>query len=190
MQITDTSAITTTRRACHRLQRLLATAALCLLATGCTLPLSLPWDAERVRDGSILAYYHWVDNADPQALARDREHYAQRYRRSGSISDGVRLALLMSQPADSSAGERQRALEILQTQMAAAREAEREQPRESVLFARLWHDVLSQRIQYTDSQQMIRQLRRENQDLEQQIEALKTIEQQLNQREQIQEPSL
>lgn len=195
-------------------RRLAGAAVLCLLASSCMLAnqtgerpprestaplawLSFPqYGGNPDHRESILAYYQWLGEADQQTREAETERYADSYRDGGVLEDGVRLALLLGFSRDSSSGELDRALNILNEVRTIGNPGEEKtsRQREHLIFAALWQDVLSQRLamQQSLSEESARneRLREENEALQQQIEELKAIEQQLNQREQIQEPTL
>lgn len=179
----------------HTLRRLLATALLCVAVSGCMLPLP-PFASDDDRHESILAYHEWLGEADAEVIETNTERYTDRYNLIGTTRDGVRLALLLSFAEDSPPEQLRRARNILEDVLAAENEEEQssQNNQSHVRFAALWHDVLVRRLALhealSEQSELSARLRRENEELNEQIEALKAIEQQLNQREQIQEPSL
>lgn len=146
----------------------------------------------------ILHYYDWLANTDANAIKTERTYLEFHYQDTGDPVIGIQLALLLSLQATEDNQQLERAMEILDSatngQLPATGNSH---AREYQAFATLWRDVLSQRmhlLQRMDEQQTaqnqlqssLSRLRRENEELAQQIEALMAIEQQLNLREQLQ----
>lgn len=171
--------------------RLLNGLCICLLLTGCGL-LDDPGPGEVVRaEGAtaqrLVAYYHWTQAADQESLAAQLEMQEVAWQERQEASAGLRLALLLSVPADANDAALARAGDIL----AEVVEAPGSDNGVHEPFASLWREVLEQR---RGLRAELRELDRRNAEqrseiarLNEQIDALTSIERQLNIRERQQE---
>ena len=166
---------------------------LSLLASACGTsssgPLFLP-AADTPENYSVHAYYNWLDSADTEEIDTERVRLESEER---DLTRDVQLALVYSVPETASIEQEQQAIELLSTL----------EPPGGVRFgvrgaysdfARIWRDVLQQRQALRNTETELvealkiqnRQLQEESRRLQEQIDALTTIEQQLIEREQSQ----
>lgn len=170
--------------------RLLSGLCICLLFTGCALlePASgAGARAEGAAAQRLVAYYHWAQAADQESLAAQLQMQEVAWQERQEASAGLRLALLLSVPTDANDAALSRAGAILaELAEAPASDNGAHEP-----FASLWQEVVEQR---QGLRAELRELDRRNADqrseiarLNEQIDALTSIEQQLNIRERQQE---
>lgn len=170
-------------------RELAVTLSLALLATGCAL---LPEPKQDVAPvPSVLEYCDWLREATPEELAEERRRLEADQPSQAPVVRSVSLALLLSlQPGPDDA----RALELLSTDAVAGDSTADPVARQYRQLGLLWREVLEDRARreqetgdfvraLAKQRQRARELQESNSALQQQIEALKSIEQQMNRRE-------
>lgn len=142
---------------------------------------------------SALDYYHWLKTLPETEIAQEREYLEQQPEELDTLVRMTRLALVLSLKTGSGPDDEKNALDLL----AQAIDQPGSSPiqRDYQQFGLVWQDVLRQRRQLRqaaskanrevqDERKQMQILREENSALIKQIEALKSIEQQINKREQ------
>jgi hypothetical protein len=172
----------------RRYPTLALTLSLVLSGTGCAL---LPEPRQEVAPvPSVLEYCDWLRGATPEELAEERRRLEADQAQTPVIRS-VSLALLLSfHPGSDDA----RALELLGTVEVNGGDPSDPVAREYRQFGVLWREVLEDRARREqetgdfaralgEQRRRARDLQEKNSALQQQIEALKSIEQQMNRRE-------
>lgn len=140
-----------------------------------------------------LQYYEWSRTASAESIERERERIAEDTLTTDPVMTAVQLGLLLSTPAQASPASERDALVLLD---AALRQpvALRADP-EYRIFAGFLRTHLQQRFELRVAeatglagQQQLDSLQDANRQLQEKIDALTSIEQQLIQREQGQQP--
>jgi len=136
-----------------------------------------------------LDYIDWLQAAEPASLDQERMRLEALTGEPGNPVSRIQLALLLSLSDGADAGDRKQALDLLDDALASSAEATGKgiwtQPRYLTL-GRLWQTTLQDDIARHDDDQEKDKLRRQVRELQDQIEALTSIEQQLIEREQSQ----
>lgn len=147
-----------------------------LSITACTTkPLS--WRADS--NISALVYYEWVLQADAAALEAQLAWFADRATANDDAIAAVQEALVLSAVDNADAANDVRALELL----AEATSSVAQLPSDYQVFVILWQQILNTRHEQRLAGQTIDALEQERKKLQRQIQALTSIEQQINRRE-------
>lgn len=172
---------------------LMTVAVLCLALTACNAAfLSRPHVAAAVQRPA-LEYYHWLRGASAQALEREQHRLEEPHPAMDPLVRDVCLAMLLSSSRNPSRNEAL-ALQLLQPLAETGEYAPDSQAYDYLRLGLLLRDMLAERRQLqagaedarqesASSRQQARELQRELGELRHQIEALKSIEQQINQRQ-------
>lgn len=130
-------------------------------------------------DYDAMNYYHWADRAPPDAVL---EELSRLEASAGGAEDEslVQLAVLISARTANPQQEK-RALDLL-TQF-ERRATVNPVKSDYFMFAGLWREVLNLRLQTHTAGERVTALEKERESLREQIEALTSIEQQLDRRE-------
>lgn len=156
---------------------------LCLLALGlftlsaCT---TTPFGLDRLSRVDPLNYYQWVLLAEDISLQEERIRFATMPISEKTAVGSIRHAILLSARHESDTPSELEALTIISSVDMDSL------PADYQAFAVLWSDVLNARQLAKDSQELILTLEQEKALLQTQIDALTSIEQQLNSRESLQ----
>lgn len=140
-----------------------------------------------------LEYYHWVRAASERALEAELKRLEAANSRMDPLVNTVCRALLLSSPRNPSANE-ERALALLAPLEENGEYAPDSQAYDYLRLGLMWRDMLEERRrlraraeaaerEIANSARQTRHLQQELGSLRQKIEALKSIEQQLNQRQ-------
>ena len=153
---------------------------LCLLALGlftlsaCT---TTPFGIDELTEVDPLNYYQWVLQAEDIPLQEERIRFATTPIGEKTADGSIRHAILLSARNESDTPSELEALTMISGVDMDALSSDYQ------AFAVLWRDVLNARQLAKDSQELILTLEQEKALLQTQIDALTTIEQQLNTRE-------
>lgn len=140
-----------------------------------------------------LSYYAWIESADQATLDLERTRLSEQADIGNPAINLIQRALLYSVPADADDSSVGSAMELLSV---ALQDTPDSAPASSLqqeytAFARIWLDLLEQQRNYQSARlnqlsdkDLIRELSVKVDRLEQQIQALTTIEQRLIEREQ------
>jgi len=156
---------------------------LCLLALGlftlsaCT---TTPFSLDGLTRVDPLNYYQWVLQAEDIQLQEERIRFATLPIGEKSAAVNIRHAILLSARHESDTPSELEALTMIASVDMDSL------PADYQAFAVLWRDVLNARQLAKDSQELILTLEQEKALLQTQIDALTSIEQQLNSRESLQ----
>jgi len=145
-----------------------------------------------------IDYYRWLKSSPEIVVKRERHYLEQQPEGLDPIVCMARLAMISSISIDTTSQDEQRALKLLEQVINTNDSISDPLRHDYHKFSLLWRDVLEQRQQLRQSmnkatkgivaeRQQIQTLQEENTILLKQIEALKSIEQQLNRREQTRE---
>ncbi|OGT70488.1 MAG: hypothetical protein A3H44_04875 [Gammaproteobacteria bacterium RIFCSPLOWO2_02_FULL_57_10] len=127
-------------------------------------------------------YYSWAILAQPDEVLQELERLEASINIAGAEESLVQLAVLVS-AVTTDPQQDQRALDLLQT--FEERAASSPVQSDYQAFAGLWRQILELRLQSQTVDSRIQALERERTELRKQIEALTSIEQQLDRREQV-----
>lgn len=142
-----------------------------------------------------IDYYRWLRSSPDIVVKRERQYLEQQPEGLDPIVCMVRLAMVSSISADATSQDEQRALKLLEQAIDMINSVSDPVRQDYKKFSLLWRDVLERRQQLRQSmnkankdiiaeRQQIQALQEENAALLKQIEALKSIEQQINRLEQ------
>jgi hypothetical protein len=145
-----------------------------------------------------LDYYRWLKSSPEIVVKRERKYLEQQPEALDAIVRTTRLAIVSSISIDTTSQDERYALKLLEQVINTNEPISDPVRHDYQKFSVLWRDVLSHRQQLRQSinkankgfeaeRGQIQNLQEENAALLKQIEALKSIEQQLNRREQIRE---
>jgi hypothetical protein len=140
-----------------------------------------------------LEYYHWVRAASERALASELERLEAGDPGTDPMVGTVCRALILSSPRNPRADE-ERALSLLRSLAEDGEYAPDSQAYDYLRLGLMWRDMLEERrrlrarvqaaeIEIAKSTRQSRELQEELASLRDQIEALKSIEQQINRRQ-------
>ncbi len=127
-----------------------------------------------------LSYYEWVMQAQMLSLQEEQARFAALAESERSPQSLVQYAILISARNDGGAQSDVEAIALLESVETAAL------PAEYKTFSILWQQVLDARQQLRTKQGLLQSLEQERITLQSQIDALTSIEQQLNNREELQ----
>ena len=127
-------------------------------------------------------YYSWAILAPPDAVLQELARLETNVNVAGAEESLVQLAVLVS-AVTTDPQQELRALDLLRTFEERAATSAVESDYQA--FAGLWRQVLEMRLQLHSVDERIQALERERAELREQIEALTSIEQQLDRREQV-----
>lgn len=141
----------------------------------------------------VLEYCRWAGNLSESEVTRERELLSKQKNSDPAIHQ-VQLAILLSIPQSVTVEEEVNAITALEQSMESLEESYGSLKKEYQTFARMWLDVLVQRRQQrrlinklhtteTDLNRQIQLIEERNKVLLDQIDALKSIEEQINRRE-------
>ena len=145
-----------------------------------------------------LDYYHWVLSSPDKTVAEERKKLERNAEDIDPIVRMTRLAMVLSVPKLTIPQDEEQAMTLLD-RVIQAKDADPQSAYSDYReFSILWRDMLETRQEMrhnvilmkqelTAEKDRINKLRQENRALLKQIEALKSIEQQINQREQSRE---
>lgn len=162
-----------------------------LLTAGCAyFPKTEP-PPPTVSPRSVLDYCDWLNAATQEEIAEERRRLESDPSPAAPVVRSVSLALLLSLPQGGM--DEVRALELLHGVSPAADRGDDPVTRQYRQFSVLWRQVLEERLQrdretgdfaktLAEEKQQARELQEHNRALQKQIEALKSIEQQMNRR--------
>jgi hypothetical protein len=143
----------------------------------------LPTTAVSVSDLTAANYYAWVDSATDEALVEEHNRLEE-VQSPPTPKDRMQLALLLSASKKSTPATELRAMELLSTLDNASQEQDRVESEDYYVFAAVWKLVLQQRVKIRTLTAEIATGRETTEKLQQQIDALTSIEKQLMEREQ------
>ena len=168
--------------------------ALCLplLLGGC---IQNPFRVEIPAQNYAVDYYLWLKSSTPETLQQEIEKLDQEKNTMHPDVRAVRMALLLTITEDVTREDEKLALQLLQQTMDTTTVSPVREIHDYQQFALIWKDVIEQRRELegsidhlsenlTQKQKVIQILREENAAYSKKIEALKLIEQQINDREQ------
>lgn len=143
---------------------------------------------ESHEDCNALGYYRVVKSSGPEEIRRKYYQLRGQKETLSPVIYAVRLALLLSVPEKSGIADDEQALNLLKD-LSTKNISGQSNENNHVYFGLLWREILKERksLQTTreklfQARQQLLELKRETESLNHQIEALKTIEQQINQR--------
>lgn len=165
-----------------------------LFASGCisqTTNLKPYTDDER----SALYYYQWLNSQPENVLEREKEFLRQQPESLDPIITKARLAIVLSYSITATFADEEKALKLFDQVITQTDSNNSPLQRDYKQFSLLWKDIIFQRRelksnikqsgkQVSESNQKLKELEQKNEALVKQIEALKSIEQQINIREQ------
>lgn len=127
-----------------------------------------------------MSFYQWVLEATPEQRGKLEQQLEQRLENNCALQPIVQLAVLKSAMSTSAAADNS-ALATLKQQDSCP--AARITVGEYRVFANLWQQLLEQRQTLRENGRQIQTLEEQRRALREQIDALTSIEQQLNRRE-------
>jgi hypothetical protein len=140
-----------------------------------------------------LDYYQWAKAATPQQATAERLRLTMRHKPDDPVIDMVHLSMVLSLSPLATPETEQQAMALLDSVDGLASKSE--DGREYAIFADFLRSHLQQRedlrsvtSSVVESREEVETLERNNHQLQEKIEALTTLEQQLIEREQEQEP--
>ena len=171
---------------------LLLGAALCL-APACNPALQSHSQVAAAVQRPALEYYHWLRAASGRALEQEQQRLEQAHPAMDPVVRTVCLAMLLSLPGRP-ADDGRRALALLRPLAETGEYAADSQAYDYLRLGLMWRDMLEERqrllagaaqagVEQARNERQARELQEELSALRQQIEALKSIEQQINQRQ-------
>jgi hypothetical protein len=140
-----------------------------------------------------LSYYAWIESADKATLDQERSRLTEQADIGNPAINLIQRALFYSVPADADDSNVGSAMELLSVALQDTPDSAAPSALQSeyTAFARIWLDLLEQQRNYQSARlnqqsdkDLIRELSVKVDRLEQQIQALTTIEQRLMEREQ------
>jgi hypothetical protein len=145
-----------------------------------------------------IDYYRWLKSSPEVVVKRERHYLEQQPEELDPVVCMARLALVSSISIDTTGQDERHALKLLEQVINTNDSISDPVRHDYQKFSLLWRDVLDQRQRLrlgmnkaddgiAAGRQQIQTLQEENAALQKQIEALKSIEQQLNRREQTRE---
>ena len=163
-----------------------------LLLAGC---IQNPFRVEVPAQNYAMDYYLWLKSASPETINQEIEKLDREKENMPSMIWSVRMALVLTTTAQVTPDDQQLALQLLQQTIESPLITSGREIHDYQQFALIWKDVLEQRGELerslshlnenlTEKQRLIQTLRKENTTYIKKIEALKLIEQQINDREQ------
>lgn len=182
----------------NSLERWVRVSACCftLLVSGCIHQLQVVEElAHQESTQRAIDYYRWLKSSPEIVVKRERKYLEQQPEALDAIVRTTRLAIVSSISIDTTSQDERYALKLLEQVINTNDPVSDPIHHDYQKFSLLWRDVLSQRQLLRQSinkankgfeaeRQQTQALQEENAALLKQIEALKSIEQQLNRREQ------